>query len=131
MLLHYLHTYKKSKINNFSSEIILYFDSDASYLVAPKTNSRTAKYFYCCNKNNHLIRSLPVHSPVHVECTLLQHVVMSVRAEVATAGLFYHYQTAIDIQNMFTILGYPQPTSPVKIDNTTAAQLSTTQIKQM
>ena len=72
----------------------LYVVSDAAYLVAPKAKSRIAGYFYCSDTTTTKSYTPPLNGPLHVECKVLQHVVMSA-AEAEIAGLFYNCQTAI------------------------------------
>ena len=46
MLMDYLHTYSNTKIRYNTSYMQMYIDSDAAYLVAPKTKSRIVGDFY-------------------------------------------------------------------------------------
>ena len=45
---------------------------------------------------------------------------VSSAAEAETAGIFQNCQAAILIRRMLTILGHPQPPTPMKTDNKTA-----------
>ena len=45
MLMDYLHTHPDAKTRYHASDMQLYIDSDAAYLVAPKAKSRIAGYF--------------------------------------------------------------------------------------
>ena len=49
MLLDYLNTYSKAKIRFYASDMKLFVDSDAAYLVAPKAKSRISGYYYLSN----------------------------------------------------------------------------------
>ena len=120
MLLDYLNTYKHAVIRFYRSDMQLYVDSDAAYLVAPKAKSRIAGYFYCSDTSDTAPPTPPLKGPVHVECKVLRHVVTSA-AEAETAGLFYNCQTALYFQHMLAALGHPQTKTPVKTDNGTAA----------
>ena len=42
----YLHTYPNDYIRFYARDMILHIDSDAAYLVAPKSRSRIAGYFH-------------------------------------------------------------------------------------
>ena len=104
MLLNYLNTNPNAKICFYSSDMILYVDSDAAYLVADKAKSRIAGYYNCSNKtSNKLSPNPPLNGPVHIECKLLRHVVTSA-AEAETAGLFVNCQKIIEIQHMLKVL---------------------------
>ena len=99
----------------------LKIDSDASYLVAPRSKSRIGGYFYL---GSHPIspKFTPpcLNGPIHIECKLLKHVVSSA-AEAETSGIFQNCQAAIPIQRMLHTLGHPQPPTPIKTDNKTAS----------
>ena len=110
--------------------MILYVDSDAAYLVAEKTKSRIAGYYYCSNKSPPNTKpNPPLNGPIHIECKLLRHVVTSA-AKAETAGLFHNCQKIVEIKQMLTALGHPQGAVPVKTDNATAASFVTDMLKQ-
>ena len=61
------------------SEMILYLDSDAAYLVAPNLRSKIAGYFYCAGKHEqHSHSTILTNGPIHIECKHLRHVFSSV-----------------------------------------------------
>ena len=47
----YVYTNPDVYIRFYASDMILNIDSDAAYLVAPKSRSRVAGYFYLSNKS--------------------------------------------------------------------------------
>ena len=128
MLLNYLHILSNAVIQFYASDMQLYIDSNAAYLVAPKAKSRIAGFFYCSNKSTTNPPTPPLNGPIHVECKVLCHVVASA-AEVESAGLFYNCQTVIHLQYMLQALGHPQTKTPVKTDNGTAVQFVSDTIK--
>lgn len=72
MLLDYLAAYPDAKIRYTVSEIILHFDSDAAYVVAPNTRSREAGYFYY--ENPYTKSTMPntiLNRPIHTKYKLL------------------------------------------------------------
>ena len=110
--------------------MILYVDLDAAYIVAEKSKSRIAGYYYCINKTSQKTSpNPPLNGPVHIECKLLRHVVTSA-AEAETAGLFLNCQKVIELKNMLEALGHPQEATPVKTNNATAASFVTDMLKQ-
>ena len=130
MLLDYLHTHPNARIRFYASDMILYVDSDAAYLVADKAKSRIAGYYYCSNRHsNKKSPNPPLNGPIHIECKLLRHVVTSA-AEAETAGLFVNCQKILEIKHMLHALGHPQVAIPVKTDNATAASFVTDMLKQ-
>ena len=67
MLLDYLHTYPNAKIRFYRSDMILYVDSDAVYLVAEKAKSHIAGYYYCSNKTPPNTKpNPPLNGPIHI-----------------------------------------------------------------
>ena len=70
--------------------MLLYLDSDAIYLVAPKTRSRVASYFYCVGAyTKNKIPLTNFNGPIHVECKILKYTVAAA-SETETAGLFHN-----------------------------------------
>ena len=116
MLLDYLNYHSNAKVCFYSSDMKLYVDSNAAYLVAPKAKSCIAGFFYCSNCSS----TPPVNGPLHVQCKILRHVVTSA-AKAETAGLFFNCQTAIYLKHMLATLGHPQDTTPIKADKKTTA----------
>ena len=49
-LLDYAATYPDTKLRFYASDMILYVESDAAYLVQPNAKSRIAEFFYLSNK---------------------------------------------------------------------------------
>ena len=129
MLLNYLATYPNARIRFYASDMILYADSDAAYLISEGAKSRIAVYFYCSNKSTTTPPTPPLNAPVHVECKFLRHVVTSA-AEAETAGLFLNSQKVIEIKQMLEALGHPQAATPIKTDNATAASFVRDMLKQ-
>ena len=113
MLLDYLHTYPNAKIRFNASDMKLYIDSDAAYLIAPKAKSRISGFYYLSNICQETKPQPKLNGPVLVECRLLQHVVTSA-AKAETAGLFYNAQSAITVINILKALGHPQSSTPIK-----------------
>ena len=113
----YVHTYPDVYIIFHASDMILNIDSDAAYLVAPKSRSRVTGYFYLSSKPT-TIDTPPLNGAIHVECKTLKHVV-SYAAEAEVSGIFHNSQVAITIRKILQALDYPQSTTPVKKDSTT------------
>ena len=68
--------------------MILKVDSDAAYLVLPKSRSRIARYFRLENKPPQLKNTRP-NGPILIECKTLRRVVTSA-AEAETSGVFHN-----------------------------------------
>ena len=128
MLFDYLNTYPNAKIRFYASDMKLYIDSDAAYLIAPKAKSRIAGFYYLSNISNESTPKPKLNGPVLVECKLLNHVVTSA-AEAETAGLFCNAQYDVNVINILNALGRPQGATPIKTDNATAASFVVDTIK--
>ena len=57
-----------------ASDMHLWIDSDAAYLVAPKERSRAVVYFYLSKTPKDPIQSLRLNAPIQVECKLLRFI---------------------------------------------------------
>ena len=78
MLLDYLSTHPKATIRYYASDMILYVDSDAAYLMLPGAKSLVAGYYYLSNATLDLTTPKPfLNSAIHAECKALRHVVSS------------------------------------------------------
>ena len=66
MLLNYLSTYPNATIRFYESDMILYVDSDAAYLISEGAKSRIAGYFYCSNKSTTKPPSPPLNAHRYV-----------------------------------------------------------------
>ena len=111
----YLHKNSQAKLRFHVSPMQLHIDSNAAYLVAPKPKSRVAGYFYLSNTSS----QPTLNAPIHIEYTLLKHVVSSA-AEAETGALFHNAKTAIHIRKMLETLGHHQQPIRIKTDNSTA-----------
>ena len=114
-----IHTYPNAYLRFHASYMVLHVDSDAAYLVAPKARSLIAGYYHLSDHPNKT-NTPKINAAIQVECKTLRHVVSSaVEAEVA--GIFRNATMTIPIRHILTSLGHPQPPTPIKTDNATAA----------
>ena len=75
----YMATYPEATIRYHASDMCLYIDSDAAYLVLPKARSRGAGNFYLSNTpptSNAKPEPVP-NGPIHTECVTLRNVMTS------------------------------------------------------
>ena len=68
-------------------------------------------------------------NPVYVKCKTLRQVLSSA-IKTETAAIFGNCQNAIDMRNILTVLGHPQPATPVKTDDSTATAFANDYIKK-
>ena len=107
-----------------ASDMILFIDSDASYLVEPMARSRAGGYFYLGNKNGDI-----VNGSILVLAKVIKFV-MSSAAEAELAALFMNAKLAVPIRQALIEMGFPQPATRVKTDNSTAYGIINDTIKQ-
>ena len=82
----YLNTYPDAYMRYYASGMVLYIDSDAAYLVAPKARIWIAGYFYLLDHPN-ITKHPKMNGTIQVECKTLRHVVSS-SAEAEVARIF-------------------------------------------
>ena len=94
----------------------LHVNSDAAYLCLPKARSRIAGYFCMLNADHN--DTHPKNGAILVDCKGL-HWVVSSAAEAETHGVFHNSTIALNIRNILTHMGHPQPMTLVQTDNST------------
>ena len=93
MIMDYFYTHPNAKSRYHTSNMQLYIDLDAAYLLASKAKSHIAGYFYL---SNHYTEDIGNPTPtlnalIHIECQLLKYVVTSA-VEAETSAIFHNYQ---------------------------------------
>ena len=126
-LLDYAATYLHIIVCYYASDVVLAIDSDVAHLVLPHAKSRIAGYYYLTS--NCINDAPPLNTPVLVICETLKHVVSSA-AEAETAGVFTNAQIALIMQNTLEALGYPQPPTPIKTNNSTTRSFTNNNVQQ-
>jgi hypothetical protein len=119
-LLDYLATHPDAAIRYHSSDMILAFDTDASYLSEPDAKSRAAAYYYMTRKGQRAF----TNGAIDVLSTIIKHV-MSSASEAETGALYYGCKRALPYRTTLEEMGHPQ-TEPTQVttDNNTAHGLT-------
>ena len=107
-----------------ASDMILFVDSDASYLTCPGSKSRAGGFFYLGNKDESIINGSILYLT-----TIIKNVMASA-AESEIAALFLNARLAIPLRNALREMGHPQPPTRMKTDNNTASGFANNTIKQ-
>ena len=89
----YLHTQPDAVVRFHASDMILYTESDAAYLLLPQACSCVASIFYLSNAT---AGRPPLNGAIQVIFKTLQNVVSST-AKAETGGIFIGSQQAIPI----------------------------------
>lgn len=118
-LMDYLNTHPNAHIRYYASDMILHVDAHAAqYLIAPKAQSRVMGYFHLPDHPN-ITKHPKRNGEILIECKILHHVVSSA-AEAEVAGIYHNTGVSIPIRQFLTALGHPQPSTPIKTNNSTA-----------
>ena len=75
MLLDYLATHPDAKVRFYATDMHLYLESDAAYLVLPRGRSRCAVYYYLGDKLQSPTDKPAINVAVHVLCKTILNVV--------------------------------------------------------
>lgn len=118
------HTPMHAEIIYRVSDMILRADSDAAYLVAPEARSRAGGYQYLSNKEGTVF-----NGPVAVIAKVIKNVMASA-AEAELGALFMNVQEAVGLRNCLEAMGYPQPATPLKFNNSCANGIFNNTMKQ-
>ena len=115
-LLDYLVTHCNAAIWYHDSDIILSFDTDASYLSELGGKSRATDYYYMTNKYQKEFNN----GAIYVLSTIIKHVMFSA-SKSDTGAINYRCKRAIPYRVTLQEMGHPQsePT-PVTTDNNTS-----------
>ena len=126
-LLNYCSTYPEAVLTYVNSDMVLHIHTNASFLSEPKAKSRVGGYFFISNNTN---PSQAAHhnAPVHVICQILKNVLVSA-SEAEYCGMFENAQTGVIFRALLHKLGHKQPLTPIRTDNTTAADIINDTIK--
>ena len=131
MIMDYAYTFPDAKIQYYASDMQLYINSDASYLVLPKARSRGVGR---CNFSDKLknMTSIPepkLNGPFLTECVTFRNV-MSSAAETECGTVFHNNKASIPVRTAAVEMGHPQGSLPMKTDNNTAEYFLNEKIKK-
>ena len=113
--------------------MVLWVQSDASYLSCPKGQSRAGGMHFLSDKplspNNPANSKPTLNGTVYVVCKILCNILASA-AEAKLGALFLNCQESVPIRITLEKMGHAQPPTPVQVDNSTALGIATRTIKQ-
>jgi hypothetical protein len=115
-LLQYMSTHRNNGIRFYASNMLLQSLSDASYLCRPR-----ARFVFGCL--HYLGERNAINGPIACGSWMISCVVASV-AEAELAGGFQAAQAAVQLRRILHDLGYPQPPTLLRMDNTVALGLA-------
>lgn len=127
MLMDYLHTYPDAIIHYYASNMILQVNTDAAYLVLPKTRQATGVFYL---SNNPPLEDTPIpNGAIDLLCKTIPNVV-STAAEVKTGGTYMNRRHTAPIRETLQEMGHPQLPTRITGDNSTTKGLLTRDMQQ-
>jgi hypothetical protein len=135
-LLNYCVMHPDAVVRYYASDMVLYIESDASYLNETKARSRAAGYHYLSNHPPHPDQpptptdpSPPMNGAIVVPCKVMCKVLSSA-SEAKLTALFYNGKKGAPLRITLGELGHPQPPTPMVTDNSTASGIANESVKQ-
>ena len=113
--LNYCATHPEAEIIYRASNMILSVDSDAAYQVASKSRSRASGYHYLGDMDGLLF-----NGAIFILAKVIKAVMQSA-AEAECGALYMNANEAVPMRTTLEELGHPQPATPMRTDNSTAA----------
>ena len=123
--LKYAASHPDATIKFFKSDMILKVHSDASYLSERQGRSRAGGHFYLGNREDH---ADPPNGPILNTTGILANV-MSAASEAEATALFTNMKEGVIQRIALEEMQWPQPPTPITVDNSTAAGLAWDTIK--
>ena len=132
-LLNYTSTHPNAKISYTASDMILYINSDPSYLSEPQACSRAGGHYLLSDKHPYM-KTPPanrplLNGPIHSISRIMSNV-MGFASKAEIGSTYINGQEAVPIRTLLRELGHPQPTMPIQVDNSTADGFANDTIKQ-
>jgi hypothetical protein len=135
-LLDYCATHPDAVVRYYSSDMIIWIESNASYLSKIKAQSRAARYHYLSNKPPNPNQppaptdpSTPMNGAIVMPCTVMREVLSSA-SEAESAALFYNGKEGAPLRITLKELSHKQPPTPMVTDNSTASGIANKSVKQ-
>ena len=121
----YATMHPNATIKFYKSDMILKIHSDASYLLERKGRSCTGGHFYLGNRDE---TNDPPNGPILSTTDILANI-MSATSEAEAATFFTNMKEGVIERIALEEMQWPQPPTPITVDNSTAAGLMLGTIK--
>ena len=121
----YAASHPDTTIKFYKSDMVLKIHSDASYLSERQGRSRAGGHFYLGNRED---QADPPNGPILNTTGILANV-MSAALEAEAAALFTNMKEGVIQRIALEEMQWPQPPTPITVDNSTAAGLEWDTIK--
>ena len=125
-LLDYCATHPDARVTYRASDMVLHVHSNAGYNSEPGARSRAGGHLFLGNTGDRPnIHNGAILNPTHI----LKHMA-TLAADAEIGAAFVNCKESIPIRITLEEMGYPQPPTPVTIDNTTAVGFINKKMKQ-
>jgi len=135
-ILNYCASHPDAVVRFHASDMVLWVDSDGSYLSESKARSRAGGYFYLSSRPRDPTSPPspndpppPHNGPIHIHCSILREICSSA-AEAELGALFHNGKEACPLRIALEELGHTQPPTPLQTDNSTAFGVINDTVKQ-
>jgi hypothetical protein len=135
-LLNYCASHPDAVIRYHASGMVLRLHSDASYLSETRARSRAAGWFFLSDAPTDPTKPplpedppAPDNGPIHVLCAIMA-AILSSAMEAELGALFYNAKDATTFRTTLIEMGHPQPATPIQTDNSCAAGIVNSTVKQ-
>jgi hypothetical protein len=123
-VLNYLYNYPDAHLIFYASDMNLQGESDASYNSEPGATSRSGGTFFLGKRTDNF-----VNGPIEETSVRIDAVCSSV-AEAEYASIFLNARKATVLRQTLSDIGYPQPPTPLSVDNKCAEGLANDTVKR-
>ena len=123
--LKYAASHPNANIKYYKSDMVLKIHSDASYLSERQGRSRAGGHFYFGNKDD---QANPPNGTILNTTGILANI-MSAASEAEATALFTNMKEGVIQRIALEEMQWPQPPTPITVDNSTAAGLAWDTIK--
>jgi hypothetical protein len=135
-LLNHCATHPAATVRHVASDMVLWVESDASHLTAPKARSCAAGCHHLSSRPKNPNKAPDPNDPpppsngaISILCQIMREI-LSGAAKAELASLFHNGKEACPIRIILEELGHPQPPTPLQTDNSTASGISNDTLKQ-
>jgi hypothetical protein len=123
-VLNYLYNYPNASLVFYASDMKLYVESDASYNSEPGATSRAGGVFFLGARTDNFVNAPVDETSVRIDA------VVSAVSEAEYAAIFLNARKATVLRQTLKDLGYPQPPTPMSVDNKCAQGLANDTVKR-
>jgi hypothetical protein len=130
-LLNYAASNPNATIRYHASDMCLHVHSDASYLSESKARSRAGGIFFLSSSpsSDTTAPPPPLNGAIHIVSSIMRNVLSSA-TEAEVGACFHNAQDACPLRVTLEEMNWPQPTTPIQVDNSCAHGIINDTVKQ-